>query len=78
MYNELYNAANEKHVGGKGDTMNQLGMALQILTPKMGGGYHALILTFKYVTPTSHTHTMVFSVGLNSRQVQQTKLIKKR
>ena len=28
MYNELYNATNEKHGGGKGETMNQLGLAL--------------------------------------------------
>jgi len=27
MYNELYNAANEKHAGGKWETMNQLGVA---------------------------------------------------
>jgi len=27
MYNELYNAANEKRTGGKWETMNQLGVA---------------------------------------------------
>ena len=26
MYNELYNAANEKHAGGKWETVNQLGV----------------------------------------------------
>jgi len=28
MYNELYNAANQKHAGGKWETINQLGVAL--------------------------------------------------
>ena len=29
VYNELYNMANEKHAGGKWETVNQLGVALQ-------------------------------------------------
>jgi len=30
MYNELYNATNVKHAGGKWETMNQLGVALRV------------------------------------------------